>query len=99
VAAQAAHLRGVAGPPSAAGRAFARAPVEAVVVAAAAGEPGARAWLEEGRHRTLAITGHDLRDAGLAGPSVGRGLAAARDAMLDGRAPDRESQLAVALGA
>ena len=39
----------------------------------------------------------DLLAAGLAGPAVGAGLEAAAEALLDGRAPDRESQLAAAL--
>jgi tRNA nucleotidyltransferase (CCA-adding enzyme) len=75
-------------------------PVELAVLAAAHDGPAAaaaRRWLEEDRHRRLAITGDDLVAAGLAGPAVGRGLAVARAALLDGRAPDRESQMAAAL--
>ena len=74
-----------------------RLPPEAAEVAAAAGEPAARRWLDELRHRRLAITGDDLVAAGLRGADVGAGLEAAMVALLDGRAPDREAQLAVAL--
>ena len=66
------------------------------------------AWLAEGRHRRLAISGHDLVAAGLQGPAVGEGLAAARAALLDGRADTaggaarggarRGSRLAASLG-
>ena len=59
---------------------------------------GARRWLDDVRHRTLAITGDDLVAAGLAGAAVGEALERATVAMLDGKAPDRESQLAAALG-
>jgi tRNA nucleotidyltransferase (CCA-adding enzyme) len=75
-------------------------PVELAVLVAARCGPGAdaaRRWLERDRHRRLAISGDDLVAAGLVGPAVGRGLAAARAAMLDGAAPDRESQIAAAL--
>ena len=64
----------------------------------AGGEQAAR-WIAEWRHARPAITGDDLLAAGLAGPAVGAGLEAATAALLDGRAPDRESQLAAALGA
>lgn len=83
---------------AAAGREVTRS-LEAAAVAAARGSKEAARWLDAGRHLRLAITGDDLLTAGLRGPDVGRALAAARAAMLDGRAPDRESQLAVALGA
>ena len=74
-------------------------PIEAVVLAAAGGEEAARRWSEEWRHVRPAIDGHDLVRAGLQGPAVGAGLEAATGALLDGRAPDRESQLAAALAA
>ena len=46
----------------------------------------------------LEITGHDLLAAGVPpGPEVGERLARALDARLDGAAPGREEQLAVAL--
>lgn len=76
-----------------------RVPQEAVAVAGAAGDAAAaRRWLGDVRHRALAITGDDLVAAGLEGPAVGAGLAAAMRAHLRGEAPDREAQLAAALG-
>jgi tRNA nucleotidyltransferase (CCA-adding enzyme) len=81
-------------------RRFRRAPPEAVALAGAAGgEEGARRWLGDLRHRRLEITGDDLVAAGLSGPPVGRALDAATEAMLAGRAPGREEQLAAALAA
>jgi hypothetical protein len=71
----------------------------AVAVAGAAGDAAAaRRWLEELRHRRLAITGDDLVAAGLAGPAVGAGLDAAMAAHLRGEAPDRDAQLRAAVG-
>ena len=84
-------------PPSAADVVLRRRPLEAAVLAAAAGSAPARDWLERGRHERLAITGDDLLAAGLSGPAVGRALQAARAALLDGSAPDRDAQLAAAL--
>jgi tRNA nucleotidyltransferase (CCA-adding enzyme) len=89
------ELRGAA--PSRADLVLGRRPLEAAVLAAAAGSEAARDWLVRGRHARLAITGDDLLAAGLSGPAVGRALRAARAALLDGSAPDRESQLAAAL--
>jgi tRNA nucleotidyltransferase (CCA-adding enzyme) len=74
-------------------------PLEAAVLAAAAGSEPARDWLERARHLRTQIGGDDLLAAGLSGPPVGRGLLAARAALLDGDAPDREAQLAAALAA
>jgi hypothetical protein len=74
-------------------------PVEAAVLAAAAGSEQARDWLERARHLRAAIGGDDLLAEGLSGPAIGRGLLAARAALLDGEAPDRDAQLAVALAA
>jgi tRNA nucleotidyltransferase (CCA-adding enzyme) len=77
-----------------------RLPPEAAEVVAAGDGPAAEAaqrWLDDVRHRALDITGDDLVAAGLSGPAVGAGLEAAMVAMLDGRAPDREAQLAAAL--
>jgi tRNA nucleotidyltransferase (CCA-adding enzyme) len=74
-------------------------PPEAAELVVATGGPAgaaARRWLDDVRHRRLAITGDDLVAAGLSGPAVGAGLAAATAAMLDGTAPDRSSQLAAA---
>jgi tRNA nucleotidyltransferase (CCA-adding enzyme) len=81
-------------------RSLRREPAEAVAVAGAArpaAAPAARRWLEDLRHRRLAITGDDLVSAGLQGPAVGAALAAAMEAHLRGEAPDRDSQLAAAL--
>jgi tRNA nucleotidyltransferase (CCA-adding enzyme) len=74
---------------------------ETVAVAGALGaEAPAREWLERLRHVSLDIDGSDLLAEGiLPGPAVGAGLRAARVARLDGRAPDRERQLAEALRA
>jgi len=74
-------------------RRFRREPPEVAAVA------GARRWLDDVQHRRLAIDGNDLVAAGLEGPAVGAALDAATEAMLDGRAPGREEQLAAALGA
>jgi tRNA nucleotidyltransferase (CCA-adding enzyme) len=71
--------------------------VETVQLLAAAGDPGARRWLDHIRHRKLSISGDDLVAAGLTGRAVGEGLSRAMVAMLDGRAPDRSSQLDFAL--
>jgi tRNA nucleotidyltransferase (CCA-adding enzyme) len=92
-----AGLRGAR--PSAADAMLSRRPLEAAVLAAAAGSAAARDWLERARHLQLAIRGDDLLAAGLSGPPVGRALRAARAALLDGEARDREAQLAVALAA
>ena len=61
--------------------------------------PAARRWLDDVRHRRLAIDGHALVAAGLYGPAVAEALDAAMRAMLEGRADSREEQLAAALGA
>jgi tRNA nucleotidyltransferase (CCA-adding enzyme) len=74
-------------------------PLEAAVVAAAAGSAAARDWLERGRHLRAAIGGHDLLAAGLDGPAIGRGLLAARAALLDGEAETADAQQAAALAA
>jgi tRNA nucleotidyltransferase (CCA-adding enzyme) len=91
------RLRGAR--PSAADELLARRPLEAAVLAAAAGSDAARDWLRRGRHLHAAIGGEDLLGAGLSGPAIGRGLRAARAALLDGEAPDRATQLAAALAA
>jgi tRNA nucleotidyltransferase (CCA-adding enzyme) len=73
----------------------------AAVATAPDTEP-ARRWLSDLRHRALAITGDLLLDSGVPqGAAVGRGLAAARTALLDGglAADDRDGQLRVALAA
>ncbi len=71
--------------------------VETVQLLAAAGDAGARRWLDRVRHRRLSISGDDLIAAGLTGRAVGEALNRATVALLDGRAPDRESQLRAAL--
>lgn len=103
----AAHADGVKGRLARAGRpseiaAVARGvPVEAVALAGALGaEAAARAWLSDLRGVRLEIDGADLLAAGIPqGEAVGRALAAALRARLDGEAPDRDAQLAVALAA
>ena len=92
------ELRGAR--PSVADELLSRRPLEAAVLAAAAGSD-ARARLAAARAppARLAIGGEDLLAAGLSGPAVGRGLRAARAALLDGEAPDRTAQLAAALAA
>ncbi len=74
-------------------------PVEAVALAGALGaEPAARRWIDDLRDVRLDIDGADLLAAGVPqGEAVGRALAAALSARLDGDAPDRAAQLAVAL--
>jgi tRNA nucleotidyltransferase (CCA-adding enzyme) len=81
-------------------RAIGRASLETVALASGRGaRPQARVWLQDLRHRRLAITGGDLIAAGLSeGPEVGRALDRATDALMEGSAPDRDSQLRVALG-
>ena len=81
-------------------RRFRHEPPEAAAVAGARGDPEpARRWLEDVRRRRLAIDGNDVVAAGLEGPAVGEALDRAMEAMLEGRAPGREEQLAAALGA
>lgn len=78
---------------------FRREPPEAVAVAGARGDAeAARRWLDDVRHRRLEIDGNDVVAAGLSGPAVGAALDRAMRAMLEGRAPSREEQLAAALG-
>ena len=80
-------------------RRFRREPSEAAAVAGARGDArAARRWLDDVRHRRLAIDGNDLVAAGRSGPAVGAALDRAMEAMLAGRAPGREEQLAAALG-
>jgi tRNA nucleotidyltransferase (CCA-adding enzyme) len=81
-------------------RRFRGAPPEVAAVAGARGDQeGARRWLEDVRHRRLAIDGNDVVAAGRSGPAVGEALDRAMAAMLEGRAETREEQLAAALGA
>ena len=76
-------------------------PPATVALAGALGaERAARAWLDDLRHVRVDIAGADLLAAGVAqGPDVGRALAAALAARLDGGAEDRAAQLRAALAA
>lgn len=77
------------------GRAARGVPIE--IVALAGGE-NARRWITELRHLRLAIDGSDLLAAGVpAGPEIGRRLALAYDALLNGGVPKRAQQLEAAL--
>lgn len=81
--------------PSEIARAARGAPIE--VVALAGGE-NARRWIDELRHVALEIDGRDLIAAGVPeGPEVGRRLAQALDAKLDGDVSGRAAELAAAL--
>jgi tRNA nucleotidyltransferase (CCA-adding enzyme) len=80
-------------------RRFRREPPETAAVAGARGDgSAAQRWLDDVRHRRLAIDGHDIVAAGLDGPAVGAALDRAMEAMIEGRADSREEQLAAALG-
>ena len=81
-----------------------RQPVEAVALAGAlSGSPAALAtaerFLTDFRHVRPLLSGTDLKDAGLRGPEVGRGLQAARAIALDAPGAGRQEQLAAALAA
>jgi tRNA nucleotidyltransferase (CCA-adding enzyme) len=69
-----------------------------LVLARAKGATWLDDWLEW-REVTLEITGADLTASGLSGPAIGRALAAALAAKLDGEAPTRAGELQVALAA
>jgi tRNA nucleotidyltransferase (CCA-adding enzyme) len=85
---------------SAADRRLREEDLATVIVATALGAPWAGEWLVRDRFRGLEIDGKALIDAGVPeGPAVGKGLAAARAAMLDGDAEGRDDQLRVALAA
>jgi tRNA nucleotidyltransferase (CCA-adding enzyme) len=75
--------------------------IETVALASAEGAPSqSLLWLQELRHLHIQITGDDLQKNGLSeGPEIGKALQAAKDALLDGLAPDSDSQLQVALKA
>ncbi len=75
--------------------------IETVAMAAALGSGAqAQTWLNQLRQLRLQISGDDLIACGLSeGPAIGRALAAARAALLDGEATDRETQLRAALTA
>jgi tRNA nucleotidyltransferase (CCA-adding enzyme) len=73
--------------------------IETVALASSQGSPSqSRTWLRDLRHLSLKITGQDLIENGVPeGPAIGRALANAKDALMDGTASDRDSQLRVAL--
>ena len=72
----------------------------ALVLARALGAEWLDDYLDRWRHVRLEIDGQDLLEAGVPqGPAVGRGLAAALAAKLDGRTAGREQELPVALEA
>jgi tRNA nucleotidyltransferase (CCA-adding enzyme) len=75
--------------------------IETVALASSQGAPSqSQTWLQDLRHLTLDITGEDLIQQGIPeGPAIGKALATALAALMDGEATDRESQLRVALQA
>ncbi len=85
--------------PSEIARAAVLAEPEAVALAGALGaETAARDWFDTLRGVRLQIDGRDLLAAGVPeGPALGRALAAALAAKLDGHARTREEELAAAL--
>jgi len=98
------RLRAAGGRPSAICAALRGAgPEQAALAGALGGEEAAAAvarWRDELRAVRLEIDGGDLRAAGVPqGAAIGRGLAAALAAKLDGEAQGREQELAVALTA
>ena len=71
-----------------------------LVLARAIGAEWLDAYVAEWRRVELEIDGSDLLAAGVPqGPALGRGLAAALRAKLDGEVEGRERELAVALAA
>jgi tRNA nucleotidyltransferase (CCA-adding enzyme) len=71
-----------------------------LVIARALGAAWLDDYIREWRHVRLAISGHDLLDAGVEeGPDIGRGLAAALRAKLDGDVDGRDAELETALRA
>ncbi|MCD6350755.1 MAG: hypothetical protein J7M26_01440, partial [Armatimonadetes bacterium] len=69
-------------------------------LAAPAGRRALEEWQAAVASGLVAITGDDLLAAGIpAGPAVAAGLQAARKAALNGLAPGKEEQLAIALQA
>jgi tRNA nucleotidyltransferase (CCA-adding enzyme) len=71
-----------------------------LVLARALGAEWLDRYVADWRHVRLGIDGGDLLAAGIPeGPAIGRGLAAALRAKLDGEAAGREQELDVALGA
>jgi tRNA nucleotidyltransferase (CCA-adding enzyme) len=88
------------GPPSELAAAAREVSPVALVIARAMGAKWLDRYVEEWRDVRLEIDGEDLIEAGvLQGPAVGRGLAAALAARLDGQARGKEAELDVALRA
>jgi tRNA nucleotidyltransferase (CCA-adding enzyme) len=88
------------GPPSELAAAAREASPVALVIARALGAEWLDRYLAEWRDVRLEIDGEDLIAAGVEqGPAVGRGLAAALAARLDGQVRGREAELEVALAA
>ena len=88
-----------ASPSAAVDLAIAAAPVE-LILARALGAEWLDRYVDEWRDVQLEISGEDLLAAGVPqGPAVGRGLAEALRAKLDGEAEDREDELRIALAA
>jgi len=86
--------------PSQIDRLLGAAPPAAAVAALAEGADAVARWWAGDRDRAVAVTGDDMLRAGIPpGPAVGRGLAAARAAMIDGRASTPADQLDAALAA
>jgi tRNA nucleotidyltransferase (CCA-adding enzyme) len=73
-------------------------PLELAALAGALGpRKAAESWINHLRHVRLEIDGSDLLAAGVPeGPAIGRGLRAALEARLDGRAESRDAELEVA---
>jgi tRNA nucleotidyltransferase (CCA-adding enzyme) len=77
-----------------------RRPEELAMAAALGAAEAVAAWRDRLSPIRLEIGGRDLLAAGVPpGPQLGRGLAAALEAKLDGRAHGREEELAAALRA
>ena len=88
------------GPPSALAEAARAVAPAALVLARALGAEWLDSYMSDWRDVRLEISGADLLQAGIPqGPAVGRGLAAALAAKLDGHIEGREAELATALEA
>jgi tRNA nucleotidyltransferase (CCA-adding enzyme) len=88
------------GPPSTLAAAARNAAPVALVLARALGAEWLDRFMDEWRQVRLEIDGEDLLEEGIPqGPAVGRGLAAALAAKLDGGAAGRDEELRVALAA
>jgi tRNA nucleotidyltransferase (CCA-adding enzyme) len=83
------------------GRTVGTAGIETVALASAQGSQSqSLLWLQDLRNLHIQINGEDLIQNGIPeGRQIGHALQAAKDALLDGLATDRDSQLRVALNA